>query len=549
MMRSIRNLLGNADGAVAPIVALSLVGLVAAGGIAFDYARLASMDTELQTAADQAALAAAAQLDGQDGACERAVAAARGMVAHQTLMANDGGGLAVTIPDPGVCNADTSITFDADASVRFYQDADKTDPSDDDSNAKFVEVQVDSREARFALTPIVAAFSSGQINAKAFAGLGEAICNSPPVMICNPSEPTTNLNKNYPFDVSALVGKGLLLTSVGNGGGTWAPGNFGYLQNGSPVNNPVLQLKQALGWTAIPGNCLPTSGVDTRTGANTPVTDAVNTRFDIYTNGGPGGNGCPGGGACPASIDSVKDLIRKQSSNNCGIGPQGWQEGQTPYMPTSATADMSSNFPTAMGHPRDKCHAVATSVTGACTGPIGDGDWDRNTYFRTNYGCLTSSAWQSGTGLGASPTRYAVYEWEIAHRGTVLCSRSVLSTTGRASFGTGGNTELAYDAPVCSGTQGYGTGTIPDESTPDRRRITSAVVNCHANSVNGNSTNVPVLQWIDLFLVEPSTTRNRTAPQRATGQQDVYAEVIGGSTVSTNGAFQTVKKAVPYLIQ
>ena len=45
--------------AVAPTVALSLFALIGAGGIAFDYARLASLDTELQNAADQAALAAA----------------------------------------------------------------------------------------------------------------------------------------------------------------------------------------------------------------------------------------------------------------------------------------------------------------------------------------------------------------------------------------------------------------------------------------------------------------------------------------------------------
>ncbi|MGI8931674.1 MAG: pilus assembly protein TadG-related protein, partial [Sphingomicrobium sp.] len=52
-------------GAVAPTLALSLFALVGAGGIAFDYARLASLDTELQQAADQAALAAATQLDQQ----------------------------------------------------------------------------------------------------------------------------------------------------------------------------------------------------------------------------------------------------------------------------------------------------------------------------------------------------------------------------------------------------------------------------------------------------------------------------------------------------
>ena len=72
--------LGGNSGAVAPTVALSLFALIGAGGIAFDYARMAALDTELQNAADQAALAAASQLDGETGACSRASAAAVGMV-------------------------------------------------------------------------------------------------------------------------------------------------------------------------------------------------------------------------------------------------------------------------------------------------------------------------------------------------------------------------------------------------------------------------------------------------------------------------------------
>jgi uncharacterized membrane protein len=102
MTRFIRAILRNADGAVAPIVALSLTALVAAGGIAFDYARLASMDTELQDAADQAALAAASQLDRQTGACARAAAAASSLLSNNTLFADDGAGTAVVVPTSGV---------------------------------------------------------------------------------------------------------------------------------------------------------------------------------------------------------------------------------------------------------------------------------------------------------------------------------------------------------------------------------------------------------------------------------------------------------------
>ena len=84
MWRQFVRLVSSRDGSVAPIVALSLTGMVAIGGIAFDYSRMASMDTELQNAADQAALAAATQLDrvpaneetGEEGARARALKAA-----------------------------------------------------------------------------------------------------------------------------------------------------------------------------------------------------------------------------------------------------------------------------------------------------------------------------------------------------------------------------------------------------------------------------------------------------------------------------------------
>lgn len=513
-----------------------MVGLIVAGGIAFDYAQMASLDTELQNAADQAALAAASQLDGQPEACERAVAAARALVTNRTVVSNDGKGSPLTIVASGVCGGDTGITDAAGASIRFFQNATKTTPSTDDSNAKFVLVTVDPRKVRYALTPIGGAFSSGDMRATAFAGLGEAICNTPPVMICNPAEPTGNTDPAYGFSSGSLQGKGLLLVSVGGGGGSWAPGNFGYLKTSSDVSNPVLQLKQAMGWTSVPGNCQPTTGVNTRTGANTPVTDSINTRFDLEENGGPGGGACPNGGLCPPSVNSVKDLVRPANGGNCG---QSWQEPNSPYMPISATDDITT-FPDAMGLPRDKCHAVE-GIAGACD-KVGDGNWDRNAYFRVNYGCTTQAQWENPLNYGPTPSRYQVYKWEIANKGSNLCSRTVGAP--RIVSGSGANALTDYDAPVCTP-----PGVTPGPTTPDRRRISAAVVNCQAQNVGGSSTNVPVLQWIDLFLVEPSFTRQRNGKQRSTGQQDVYVEVIEDTTSSSNASLQVVKKAVPYLIE
>ena len=88
-------LLRSERAAIAPLTAMSLFGLIAVGGLAFDYARLAAMDTELQQAADQAALAAATQLDRVEGAQTRATTAiqdpddAKRLAANLTRFAND----------------------------------------------------------------------------------------------------------------------------------------------------------------------------------------------------------------------------------------------------------------------------------------------------------------------------------------------------------------------------------------------------------------------------------------------------------------------------
>ena len=199
-----------------------------------------------------------------------------------------------------------------------------------------------------------------------------------------------------------------------------------------------------------------------------------------------------------------------------------------------------------MGHPRDMCHAVDTGVTGACLGPIGNGLWDRDAYFRVNYKRgngtrWTNANWLANTGLGASTTRYQVYAWEIAHIGQTIDGVTVL---GPNPPGASGNTNVAYGKPVCSPTEGYGSGITPSATAPDRRKLSVAVVNCTAQGVKGNSTNVQVKDWLDVFLVEPSLNRSRTS----TG--DIYVEVIGRTNNATDaGAVQLVKKSVPYIIE
>ena len=544
MRDCVRELLRDTGAAVAPTIAITMFALIAAGGIAFDYARVASMDSELQNAADQAALAAASQLDGQSGACLRAAAAANALLANNTLMANEPGAaqsMQVAINNAGVADCT------GNANIKFYQSYNQTTDvfgalSTNDQNSRVVWVSVTPRESFFALTPIVAAYRSGNIGAQAIASLGSAVCKVPPLMMCNPNE-----SGDPAFTVSSYVNKGLQL--VQGGSGAWAPGNFGFLDHAGGSNGNT-GLREDLGWLVPPGECQPGDGVDTKPGVNS-VNDALNSRFDIYDN-----QACIGSGTCPPSTNVVKDLVRTPGStggNACRIHNSGWQEvasGQ--YLPTSGSTPLATSItPTAMGHPRDMCHAV--SATGTCAnGRVGDGNWDRDAYFRSNYIRTVASGgkpigsswdatdWQTNTGLSSSTNRYQVYLWEAAHAGTMVDGVQVLGS--RVASGS----LHAEGSPVCSPGIGYGTGIVPTSTTNvDRRRLVVAVVNCTAQSVNGNSVGVQVQKWIDTFLVEPSYNR----ASGRTDQKELYVEVIGETLAGDGNGGPIVRRDVPYLLK
>ncbi len=555
-----RKFLRNTDGAIAPTVALTLVGLIAAGGVAFDYARLATLDTELQQAADQAALAAATQLDGKAGAANRAVLAAQSLLQNRTYFGNDGGG---PIIQTGTSDVDANgnatrlrVTFysskpNAEADSNGYA----ASVANADATAKFVKVEVVGRKARYAFTPIVGAFASGIIEAAATAGLGSAICKIPPLMMCNPQEGNGNLG----FNVGAYKGIGIRLVEGGNGA-SWTPGNFGYLQTGLGPGASVLEY--ALGANSPPGNCLAVDGVTTKPGENTSVTDAINTRFDIFENGLT--NDCTSG-TCSPSPNVRKDVVRPAGSSNYGFktGNDPWDLAADPgreYLPAD-TGTYPSPFPTSMGHPRDKCHAVSTD--GTCTnGRIGNANWDRDLYFYVNYGpprgasrlydtadpAIPDDSWKTiasmvtyGQANGyitpslnnlANITRFDVYKWEI--------QADVLNTyTSHSSTQGQPKTYINYGRPQSS------AGLPAGPNQMDRRLTSMAVVNCIQQNVQGQAKNVSVVKWVELFLVEPSIARPRTSAG------DIYVEVVRETTAggAAPTLAQVVRRDVPYLVR
>lgn len=528
------------SGAVAATYALALIPLIAMAGLGFDYARMAGMDSELQNGADQAALAAATQLDGNTGACARAGNAAINLVQNQTLLAD--GANAITIGTPIAISADQCGSF---PSIRFFSEY--VSPSsftlasgDDDAN--YVEVTVDGREARYSLVAVVGATSADGI-ALAVAGLGSAICKVPPVMMCNPNEAT-----DPNFIIANYVGKGIRLVANVNGQngagqdpdepvGSYGPGVFGYLETNA--GNGAIATARTLGRQSFEGDCVAITGADVKPGQQVSVLDALNTRFGIFDNGL--NNVCgPNDAACPPSGNARIDLVKRGGNGGtCRIANNGFEVGTAPYRPISPTANISPAGIQPMGYPRDKCHAV--SLAGACSdngnARVGNGDWDINAYYVTN-GYTNSYSDAAAKTYGypelagrSTPTRFQQYRYEYENVGTML---------GTKAAGGGFNQQ---GTPICNG-----PGIAPG-STPDRRILSIAIINCAAENVGSNTTDADILKWVDVFLVEP-TARRTFNGTRYTNNSDVYVEIVGATTLGGGASQgQEIRKDIPYLIE
>ena len=233
------------------------------------------------------------------------------------------------------------------------------------------------------------------------------------------------------------------------------------------------------------------------------------------------------------------------------LGVAGNTTTRTPWLslrPTSTDRGQYRTVSTAMGYPRDMCHAV--SLNGVCAaGRIGDGSLGPRRLFPTQLPSVPTVTAGPRTlcpngartpAFGQVPARSQVYEWEIAHRDTAIDGVTILgpdsSRCDRQSQLRTRRFALTADAGPCG-------------SKRDQARIGAsfhvAVINClrargerqhHRRCGQGMDRHVPV---------EPSLPRGS---RTKTG--DIYVEVIGRTNNATDeGAVQLVKKSVPYLIE
>jgi Flp pilus assembly protein TadG len=526
-----------------------MVALIAGGGIAFDYAHLVAMDTELQQAADQAALAAATQLDRAEDAQARASAAiqdadnANRLAANFTRFANDGDGVTVEIESITFCSAfDDSVADNAAACTE----------TTDDGESRFVIVQTAVRTANYALTPIVGAIS-GDSQATAVAGVESSICNVAPLLVCAPSND---------FPTSADIGRGMVMKVAG--GNSWAPGNYGYLDFGNG-NQAVIDALMGHGL-----NGCQNEDDNTTEPGNKNATDAINTRMDVY--GGTGATKDPSvcnvadGTGCPAP-NTRKDMTLTMTYKveqdatlpqppDVACGTPATAKNVNPSVEYTDSGNITNwNDPAdavsaPAGFSRDLCH-----YSGTCAGGnFGDKDWDRAGYLAVNHpgiSAATIAAALGGGKTGDTLTRYDVYSWELDNKASGAMdpvTRGVLPVTS-STKGSGPNAKTTWTfVKQCAFPQPrVASAGYPAEK--DRRILPVVAADC--TNLKGKGTafeDYVILRVFDVFLTEPSLQRNQyTVP---TDDKEIYGEVVGpAETVGGAAGFQYYSRNKPYLVR
>ncbi|MGB5865478.1 MAG: pilus assembly protein TadG-related protein [Sulfitobacter sp.] len=453
------------DGAVLAIVAVALAVMMGFLALTFDFGRLATTQSELQSFVDNVALSAAGELDGRPDAITRAVSAAEQMISDTHTFGQ----------------GENLLSGASDFDIAFYVENPAANsaasPTTNPRETGFVQITSKGETVELGFA---AAFSEltgndasrNDVGAQAVAGFTQSACDITPVMFCVP-------DSDWKADDN--VGTSVLLRTGGNNAG-WGPGAFGFIDpssglednngtcaglNGSNLDTCLIAATQER--TA----CFDSTGVNVRTGQSVGVFEAaLNIRFDIFL----------------ASAQSLRNDPLFAPAPNVISGYVGARNGRGGGNSAVCVAQTGSESPNSIGLLEDDCHA-----SGGC-GRFGNADWStgRRAYVEANYGGVDPHP--------TATTRYEYYLAEIAAAGGGASTSDILS--GRAETGR----------PQCSRHQ---------STDPNRRVLVAAGIDCSANSLSGNGgNNIPVKEFVEIFMIRPIGLD---------GTRDFYVEVIGGA--------------------
>lgn len=469
-----------------PYFALSIFVLVGVGALAIDVPRMLTTTTEMQSAADAAALAGAHQLNRTDGARARARAAAA-QVLQNTASFGERGVVTMTESDCGAVAAESAcIRFLKSLPADDAQPIDSTHVANSDEEARFIQVVVGQNPVKGIFASVLSRqISETEIGASAVAGNDALICAIPPMFMCNPAEPPGNTDKDYPFDAAALKGIQFQIFASGK---DFLPGNFGLLcpagaedtSSGSDCGASIVQ--EALASTG--GTCVRRAAITTKPGVNfAKVVSGYNLRFDNWDS-------------------QTKDWIADPKFYPAQNVTQGGGAIATQGQKCERAAPDPAKGEAAMALPRDDCFAAGTCAW------MGDGAWNRDAYFRVNHYDPVAGNANIPASLGATPTRFEVYRWEVEQNHTVSPGASTAdgATTVEEGEIISGNhpTRQCYGGSFPPNID-YVYGGVNDlDLLKDRRVMPVAVVNCQAEGGSGRFT-LDNPDFAFLFLTEPAT--------------------------------------------
>lgn len=473
-------------GIVLPLATVIIVPLVLMAALATDMSRMFNGQSELQKSADAFALAAAAELDGQSTAIDRARAAITALMQARNT---------------------TEQTAIAPGTITFYESlpTDQTlRPSDDVSMASWSQT-TNARDARYVRVTVRAAVqtvfpmalfgmggSSLQTEAEAVAGTSLVVCDSVVMLMC---DSTLDYEGNPIKFSSGRVSPGTMVRMHGSSGTSLAAGNFGWLDYGT-IGTPALN--KLVGSISPFDQCVAKSkNLQTNPGVRAVVSDYFNTRFEL----GQIGTSYP-----PAP--SVRKSYLGTGGSACNLTPVALKS-ESP----NGEADLSANdifvkLPEILATdprptiPLDINNVVAVDlpIKGG-PNPSFDGPIVANVAFPLKNGkkdeVVIKSAefpsYWSAIGVSTAPlissdpidtpnskgARYKAYEWEINNTNETNISGKIPGL------------KQLPGTPVCNFSA----------AGKDRRLTSVAITNC--NDIGGATPNFPIIGTAQLFLVRP----------------------------------------------
>ncbi|RFB75496.1 Tad domain-containing protein [Methylovirgula sp. 4M-Z18] len=537
-------------GVILPYVTVMLSVIVGVSVLALDGARYTSLQTQLQKGTDALAIAGAAELNGLPDAITRATAAINNTSANWVSNSSIFGSAA---------NANVNIT-----SITFYSGlpAGTVNPipasyvTTDPTKAQYVQVTATPTTMT---TILPASFFGGATSlttsATAVAGLGETICGSQPIFVCNPFE-TSGMTYSQATQAlldaeTTLVGHQVQITA--SAGSSYSPGNYGWLQPDvqGTSNETCGPGGQATGQelaVGVPDSCTNARSVNLTTGVKTPTNDALNIRFDIYTNSWK---------KCSSDPNYAPDQnVRKgYTGNGCNASANGpWPPGYTgksPYSDQAAAAEPLDNCilaGTCGSNPYGDGNWVCGDITSATTATSVDVSAGKTSTITLTFGSTTGIF----TGMGVNSTLFPTDTYVSATTSTTVTlsnPNSSLATVALVPSGTSitfaGYWSTAHpNAAMPTGCQGSPYSSITrnavynyeianslvgnasaggesgtpscSSSTPDttglRRMLTVPIINCQSSpvSMNGAATGVPVVSYGKIFMTQPAPSNTST---------------------------------------